>query len=197
MSNPVTTPSRVRRPEERRRELLDAATVLFAERGVTPVSIADITSRAGAAVGTFYRFFETKESLLGAVRRDALDELCARAAAVATKHIDADWWAGADAMTEAMVGFFYEDRDRAKVVLNLAPEEGYEAEEELLRLFAAGIRVGQQTGAVGDVDPDFAASFVLHASFGLLYHAICDRPTVSRARLTAELHRHVRKLLAR
>ena len=188
--------TRTRRPEQRRGELLDAATALFADRGVALVSVADITERAGAAVGTFYRFFETKESVLSAVRQDALDELRARAVASATKHLNDDWWTGADAMTTAMVAFFFEDRERAKVVLNLAPEEGYEAEEELLRLYAAGIEVGQQLGVVGDVDPRFAASFILHAAFGLIYHAICDRPGMSRARLTAELHRHSRKLLA-
>ena len=196
MSKPITPPARVRRPHERRRELLDAATTLFAERGVATVSVAEITSRAGAAVGTFYRFFETKESVLGALRGDALDELRTRAAAVATEHLAADWWTASDAMTAALVGFFYEDRERAKVVLNLAPEEGFEAEAELLRLFAAGIEIGQQTGAVGDVDPHFAASFVLHAAFGLIYHAVCDRPGMSQVRLTAELQRHTRKLLA-
>ena len=194
MSKTITRP-RVRRPEERRRELLDAATALFAERGVTTVSVADITARAGAAVGTFYRFFETKESVLGALRRDALDDIRTRAAEVAAKHLDADWWTASDAMTAAMVAFFYEDRERAKVVLNLAPEEGYEAESELLRLFAAGIRVGQQLGAVGDVDPEFAASFVLHAAFGLIYHALCDVPGTSQKKLTAQLQRHTRKLL--
>ncbi len=193
--SPAPTRARVRRPEERRRELLGAATSLFAERGVTPVSIADITSRAGAAVGTFYRFFETKESVLGALRQDALDDLRARAAAVATKHLDADWWTAADAMTASMVAFFYEDSERATVVLNLAPEEGYEAEAALLRLFAAGIQVGQQRGAVGDVDAEFAASFVLHAAFGLIYHAICDTPRVAQAKLVEQLRRHMRKLL--
>src|SRR5688572_16804668 len=101
--------ARVRRPQERRRELLDSAAALFAERGVTPVSIADITSGAGAAVGTFYRFFETKESVLAALRADALDELRTRAAAVATEHLGADWWTGSDAMTASLIGFFYED----------------------------------------------------------------------------------------
>lgn len=193
MSKPTT---RTRRPEQRRRELLDAATTLFADRGVTPVSVADITARAGAAVGTFYRFFETKESVLSAVRQDALDELRARAVASATNHLNDDWWTATAAMTTAMVAFFFEDRERAKVVLNLAPEEGYEAEEELLRLFAAGIAVGQQRGVVGDIEPRFAASFVLHAAFGLIYHAICDSPGMSKARLTSELQRHIRKLLA-
>ncbi|MGH9157139.1 MAG: TetR/AcrR family transcriptional regulator [Acidimicrobiales bacterium] len=194
MSKPTTRP-RVRRPEQRRRELIDAATTLFADRGVTPVSVADIASKAGAAVGTFYRFFDTKEGVLSAVRSDALEELRTRAADQASKHLNDDWWVGADAMTAAMVSFFFEDRERAKVVLNLAPEEGYAAEEELLRLFAAGIHIGQQVGAVGDVDPAFAASFILHAAFGLIYHAICDSPGMSRAALTRQLHHHTRKLM--
>ena len=176
--------------------MLDAATRLFADRGVPGVSIADITAEAGVAVGTFYRFFHSKESVLSDVRRSALAEIERRAAAVTADHIDRGFWAGADAMTAELTSFFFEDRARAQVVLNLAPDEGAEAEETLLRLFATGIEVGQQQGVVGDVDPEFAASFVLHAAFGLIYHALNDAPASGVEELTALLQRHIRKFLA-
>jgi len=188
---------RVRPAKERRRALVNAATRLFAERGVTAVSIADLTGEAGVAVGTFYRFFPTKESVLADVRRSALDEIRERAATVVERHIADDWWVGADAMTTEMTSFFFEDRERAQVVLSLAPDEGSQAETELLRLFAAGIEIGQEQGAVGDVDPHFAAGFVLHAAFGLIYHALNDTPPMAAEDLTAQLHRHIRRFLAR
>ena len=48
---------------ERKQQILDAAAVLFAERGYGQTRIADICVAAGVAKGLFYWYFENKESL--------------------------------------------------------------------------------------------------------------------------------------
>lgn len=48
---------------ERKRQLVDAAVVLFAERGYGATRIADICERAGVAKGLFYWYFPTKDDL--------------------------------------------------------------------------------------------------------------------------------------
>jgi AcrR family transcriptional regulator len=175
--------------------LLDAAAALFGASSVPAVSIADITREAGVAVGTFYRFFPTKESVLHGLRAAALDELQRRASAVANDHIQDDWWIAADAMTAEMIRFWFEDPARARVVLSAEFEELADVEAELLRLFAAGIRVGQQRGAVGDVDPDFAASFILHAAHGLIYHELLDGDGRDPSLLIDRVQQATRRLL--
>jgi AcrR family transcriptional regulator len=48
---------------ERQQQLLDAAAVLFSERGYAATRIADICAAAGAAKGLFYWYFPTKLDL--------------------------------------------------------------------------------------------------------------------------------------
>lgn len=60
--------SRVRfRPEERREQLIDVATHLFAERGLDGTAVSDIVAQAGVSQGTFYWYFDSKEALVSAV----------------------------------------------------------------------------------------------------------------------------------
>jgi AcrR family transcriptional regulator len=54
---------KTKRGQKRRRDLLRAAEDVFSEKGFMSASIADITRQAGAAQGTFYIYFESKEQL--------------------------------------------------------------------------------------------------------------------------------------
>jgi AcrR family transcriptional regulator len=60
--------------ERNRRRILDAATELFAERGVD-VSVEDIAARACVGIGTFYRRFPDREALVEAVFATKLDDI--------------------------------------------------------------------------------------------------------------------------
>lgn len=53
-----------RRPEERPRELLDAALCVFAERGYRNARLEEVAEAAGVTKGTIYHYFATKEDLL-------------------------------------------------------------------------------------------------------------------------------------
>lgn len=56
--------------EEKRTRILEAATVIFGERGFNEASIKDIASDAGLSPGTVYTYFKNKEQLF----RAAVDE---------------------------------------------------------------------------------------------------------------------------
>ena len=51
----------------RRRLLLEAAEVVFAEQGYHEASIVKITERAGIGLGTFYLYFDSKQSIFEAL----------------------------------------------------------------------------------------------------------------------------------
>jgi len=63
-------PPRTARGERTMRKILDAARAEFGERGFSESSIVGITQRAGVALGTFYTYFDSKESLFQALVRD-------------------------------------------------------------------------------------------------------------------------------
>lgn len=52
------------------RSLLDAAAAEFGEKGFHNASISGITSRAGAALGSFYTYFDSKDAIFRALVRD-------------------------------------------------------------------------------------------------------------------------------
>lgn len=68
---------RTRRAEEqrelRRRQILDAALTVFAERGYHGTAVSDLVEAAGVARGTFYLYFDAKETIF----RELLDDLLA------------------------------------------------------------------------------------------------------------------------
>src|SRR4051795_8824547 len=61
---------RTARGERTLRKILDAARGEFGERGFAESSIVAITQRAGVALGTFYTYFDSKESVFQALVRD-------------------------------------------------------------------------------------------------------------------------------
>jgi AcrR family transcriptional regulator len=65
----------VRRPAERRTDLLDAAERLFAERGLDTTTVADITEAAGVSKGSFYVYFASRDQLVEALNSRLGDEL--------------------------------------------------------------------------------------------------------------------------
>src|SRR3979411_2458743 len=61
--------------EDKRNAILDAATRLFAERGLTAAPTSEISKAAGVAEGTLFTYFKTKDDLINALYREIKLEL--------------------------------------------------------------------------------------------------------------------------
>ncbi len=61
--------------EDKRSAILDAATRLFAERGLAAAPTSEISRRAGVAEGTLFTYFETKDDLINSLYREIKLEL--------------------------------------------------------------------------------------------------------------------------
>jgi AcrR family transcriptional regulator len=61
--------------EDKRNAILDAATRLFAERGLTASPTSEISKQAGVAEGTLFTYFKTKDELINALYRELKLEL--------------------------------------------------------------------------------------------------------------------------
>lgn len=72
MSEPIAEPRWRRLPEERPKQILDAALAVFAERGLAAARLEDIAKRAGVSKGTIYLYFANKEDLFRGVVRDTV-----------------------------------------------------------------------------------------------------------------------------
>src|ERR1700687_2827977 len=61
--------------EDKRNAILDAATRLFAERGLTAAPTSEMSKQAGIAEGTLFTYFKTKDELINALYREIKLEL--------------------------------------------------------------------------------------------------------------------------
>jgi AcrR family transcriptional regulator len=61
--------------EDKRNAILDAATRLFAERGLAGAPTSEISKRAAVAEGTLFTYFETKDDLINSLYREIKLEL--------------------------------------------------------------------------------------------------------------------------
>ncbi len=66
----ATAKPRTARGERTRRAILDAAAIIFGERGFHDSSIVLITQRAGVALGSFYTYFPSKDAVFRALVAD-------------------------------------------------------------------------------------------------------------------------------
>jgi len=61
--------------EDKRNAILDAATRVFAECGLTAAPTSEISKEAGVAEGTLFTYFKTKDDLMNALYREIKLEL--------------------------------------------------------------------------------------------------------------------------
>ena len=79
MSETAAEPRWRRLPEERPKQILDAALSVFAERGLAAARLDDIAKLAGLSKGTIYLYFPNKEELFREVVRTSIVAYIARA----------------------------------------------------------------------------------------------------------------------
>jgi AcrR family transcriptional regulator len=156
--------------EERRRQLLDAATVVFAEKGYRHAGVGDIIARARVARGTFYLYFTSKQEIFLAIVEDFHGRVTRALEAVdAADARTAGTQAALQASFRSWLGFFAAHRDATRVILREASsidprfEKGFGKVRKLAAAhFAARFRTFQQRGAVrASIDPELAARLQL------------------------------------
>jgi AcrR family transcriptional regulator len=129
---------------QRRSQLLDAASELFAERGLGDVSVAQIARRAGAFPSQVTYYFGSKEALFveaacrGALRAGAEVERAGARARTPRSYVRAIVTTATG--SPALVGFI-----EAMVLARRRPELAPLVERTLERLHAEGARAVQET----------------------------------------------------
>ena len=147
-------------PGDVRRRILDESTRLFAARGFEGTSLQAMADAVGVRKPSLLYHFDSKEAIRDQVIDDLLthfrDEIPRR---LTTAHGGLDRFAQA---VSALVEFFREDPDRARLVAREVLDQPEATRERLLthlrpwvHLVTDYIRMGQQSGRVrGDVDPE-------------------------------------------
>lgn len=146
------------RGQATRAKLLDAAEHVFAELGYHDASIVKITERAGIGLGTFYLYFEGKQTIFEALVIDLnrrVRHAMAEAMQDATDRLAAEraGFAGFFRFTAQHPALYRVVRE-AEFVSPAALHLHY---TRIVEGYAEGLRAAQAEGEVDDIDPDVAA----------------------------------------
>jgi AcrR family transcriptional regulator len=192
----------VRPPQQARtrkslNRLLDAAEALLAEKGFDETGIAEITRRAGASVGGFYRRFRDKDGLLHALH----ERFCDEAQATADDAFDPERWEGA-AVAEILTEFItflvqiYRERQgllRAFLLRGVSDEQVQKRTEALFQYLSDGLDalLATRRDQISHPEPTMAAGFGLRVVLGTLNESlqIHSMPQLGDERLVTELAR--------
>jgi AcrR family transcriptional regulator len=154
-----------RLPEERPRQIIEAALEVFSEHGLAAARLEEIARLAGVSKGTIYLYFPNKEALFSEVVREMVGEAITSAQIRIT--------AGSDSAADKYVSYMREMWDKVRSPtfhkLHRIVEADLKNYPALMQFFfseislrsmdvAAGIvRQGIEAGEFRDVDPDAVA----------------------------------------
>ena len=147
---------------DRRRQILDAATAVFARSGYHGSRVSDIAREAGIAYGLVYHYFENKEEILRSVFEERFQSFLEVVVAIASRPTPAE-----DRLLSVaalILGGYRRQPDWVKVFTleiqrtsRFAEPEQLRAVGRLFRLVARILRDGQERGELRrDLDPDLA-----------------------------------------
>ncbi len=141
----VRTEPTQRRSTQRLDALLDAAAQIVDESGFERLTTQLVAERAGASIGTVYRYFPDRVAVLHALRERSIRRFRERVADDLERTVLTNWWDVVDVAFDASTALY---RD----------EPGFSV-----------VRAAQREIADGDVEPEFAHRMarLLEAEFGI------------------------------
>ena len=199
----------VKPPDQRRREILEAATALFGQRGYDVTTVQGIAGQAGVAAGTVYLYFPSKEAILDALREDFEAGLLDRVAEIAAAVLAEEDKSGeivsyqevVERLIDGMVAYSLENRGaceilarhdgRAAVIADALPLQSG-LNDVLSRVIAEGIRLGY----VHTSDPEMTAYLLNLAAATALGNAIAFHDDEMLERVVAQTKELYIKALA-
>jgi AcrR family transcriptional regulator len=202
IGQPVRALDQARRPrvtkpaDERRREILDAATRLFAERGFETTTVQAIAGEAGVAAGTVYLYFPSKDAILAALQDDFEGGLLDRFSEIARQVLAEESASGeiaayhevVERLVDGIVAYSLERRSLSELIARHVRWEDDSSTDPILakgltEMLARVVGEGVRLGYIHTSDPEMAAYLLILASTGAIGKAIAlqDDAMLTRA----------------
>lgn len=189
---------------KKKQAILKAAAVLFAEKGYTETSVAELARLTDSAEGTIFYHFKTKADLFVAILADVKEGIISEF----EQYMGTCRFENGIEMMEKVISFFlYLAGKHEEWFLLLQRHHAYEVAREneevrehlatlyntLLDLFESAILRGQEDGSIADVPPKKTALLVFSMVNGLIWLKFHD--LYDAAALYQELLASCRRML--
>jgi AcrR family transcriptional regulator len=180
--------SRTKDAQERRSDILAAATQLFREKGITETSIESITEKAGIAKGTFYLHFESKDHVvarLWEVYLEGFVSIVRQRLDAASQHTR--WRPLFADLLEQLVTHALDHAELHRTIYRTADAKALDLCREMnsrtMALIARVIERGVDTGEFQCSNPELTTSLVYHGADGLLHEVILGSRSMPKAEI--------------
>jgi TetR/AcrR family fatty acid metabolism transcriptional regulator len=153
--------ARAERQADRRRQILEAAVKVFADKGFHASRVGDVAEEAGIAYGLVYHYFASKEDLLETIFRTTWTEMLARVREVEEAGVPAS--EAVRQVTALLLRTWRRDPDLVRVLVrevtrNQHVQQEIEEIAEAMQALERIVRRGQDTGEFRtDLDARLAA----------------------------------------
>lgn len=154
-------------PPEKRRRIIDTATVEFAKKGYHDASISAIAEKAGISVGSVYKYFENKQDLFLTTVDHSIERMEMLLTDLAKA--DEDVIIKVEKILREVIRSSRENAIIIKLYNNmtavndkkLASQFATEMESVTARIYIEAIKEGQKNGEIrDDIDPQVAAFLI-------------------------------------
>ncbi len=199
----------VKPTEQRRAEILEAALRLFSSKGFHDTTMEEVANAAGVAKGTIYLYFQSKEHLLLALKRDFMQGLTDAVANIVADAIEqleggskgTDYRDIIDDIFQAVVDYHTSRREAVEVVVRQSPSpdlvnEALELERDYLGLITSAFRTGMEYGLVHTEDPEMTAHLITAAIRDNIATCLCYGEPADLDRLVEASKQMLYKALA-
>ncbi len=185
------------RRQRRVDEILDAAALVFEEKGYAKATMSDIAERALLSRVSLYKYFPDKESILKALIEKKTLELTERLRRAGEGH--RSYQDAVRALVAEGVAFQEEDRGfframySATALPRLLDDDGLKSRKrELVEVIAAVIASGQRSGQVRPGKPERLAEIFLNLLFSVTVRDFFEggEPEPDDAQVLSELFLH-------
>lgn len=206
MSTPTAAPRPrrkrvVKSADDRREDILAAGRRIFATIGFADCTIDDLVAAAGIGKGTFYRHFESKDHLLGALWERYVDAIVEITQDALSRGLPGDWWPAIDEALATLVSHAVANADLHRIVYGSANATALEickqANHRVMDLMCEYVSRGAADGAFQARDPAVAFRIAYHGIDGLLDELIADGEPIDIDDLTATILQLIHRALAR
>ncbi|EKF18537.1 TetR/AcrR family transcriptional regulator [Nitratireductor pacificus] len=181
---------RTKPAEERREELMNAAEVLFLEKGIGSTTVGEITAGADVAKGTFYLHFSSKEDIHAALGERFVRAFVADLEAALARASKAGWNEKLAVWVKAATARFLDNGSLVNMLFHTHPRPPDDGPNPIAGNLKALLEAGRDAGAWSLDDPEFTAVFLFGGLHGIVDEVLLGKKRASRARLTQRLQRH-------
>ncbi|QIB68893.1 TetR/AcrR family transcriptional regulator [Aminipila butyrica] len=158
-------------PEVRKQEILDAAMVLFYEKGYEKTSMTDIANKIGVAQGLCYRYFSSKEVLFDCSIQEYANRLaekmkttlCDNRLTLAQKLEQTPSYLDFEEDNSVHYKLFHNENSK-----KIHDQLSIRVCEIMVPLVAEVFRKAKEAGEIRLADTETAASFAVYGQLGIL-----------------------------